>query len=323
MGNIREIAKEAGVSVTTASRVLNHHPYVSVEKRQAVWAAVERLNYTKNVNAVHLSNGKTNSVGVVLPFLNLPYYGEWLHGIAEEALKYGTSLQVFQTNYQKSIEIEALQKLKSRQVDGLIIASRANEWDIISSFEEEGHIIICERIDDPQVSTVYIDHYDVFKKGIRMLKDHGYDSIGVCIHRRFGTNSQERIKAYFTECEMLQVKGREEWIFTDCYTMKDGKEIFHKWQQLQERPSALIVTSDQVAAGIVSEARLKGIEVPGDLAILSSDNHPIAEIINLTSIDIPVRKLGKRSFELFIENTKGNTIIHEELDALIVKRGTV
>ncbi|MEK3990593.1 LacI family DNA-binding transcriptional regulator [Robertmurraya sp. FSL R5-0851] len=73
MANIREIAKMAGVSVTTVSRVLNEHPYVSEEKKAAVQQAMEEVNYQRNINAVHLSKGKTYLIGVVIPFSNSPY----------------------------------------------------------------------------------------------------------------------------------------------------------------------------------------------------------------------------------------------------------
>ena len=72
MANIKQIAKTAGVSISTVSRVLNNHPYVKEEKRKRVLDAVEELNYAKNINAVHLIRGKTYTIGVMLPFINLP-----------------------------------------------------------------------------------------------------------------------------------------------------------------------------------------------------------------------------------------------------------
>ena len=77
MANIKDIAKTAGVSVTTVSRVLNNHPYVSKEKREAVLHAMETYNYQRNINAVHLSKGKTFLIGVVIPFYKSPLF--WLN----------------------------------------------------------------------------------------------------------------------------------------------------------------------------------------------------------------------------------------------------
>ena len=85
MSNIRDIAKLANVSVTTVSRVLNNHPYVKEDKRKAVWEAVEQLDYQQNINAVHLSKGKTSVMGVVLPYIKQPYFRRLLEGIADAA----------------------------------------------------------------------------------------------------------------------------------------------------------------------------------------------------------------------------------------------
>src|SRR5690606_34576394 len=104
-------AKMAGVSVTTVSRVLNNHPYVSEEKRAAVLQAMERVNYQRNINAVHLSTGKTLLIGVAVPFTNHPYFGLLVEGIANEAIKNNYKLVLFQTNYEKDREIEALKML--------------------------------------------------------------------------------------------------------------------------------------------------------------------------------------------------------------------
>ncbi|WP_433748458.1 LacI family DNA-binding transcriptional regulator [Falsibacillus pallidus] len=322
MGNIREVAKLAGVSVTTASRVFNGHPYVSDEKVQAVMEAAEKLNYTKNINAVHLSKGRTNSVGIVLPFLHLPYYGEWLHGLAEEAIKEGINLQVFQTDYQKKAEIDALQSLKSRQVDGLIIVSRINEIDVISAFKEDGPIVLCEKIEHG-FSSVYIDHYQAFQTGLETLWEKGHQSIGLCIHRKTGTNSIERMQAYRDFLKKYQLELNEDWIFTGCYTINDGIRVMNEWAKQMKRPTALLATSDQVAAGIVSEAKKAGIDIPGDLAVMSCDNHPISELLDITTIHIPVKEMGRRAFKLFIHSMNGEDNDQEKLETKIFMRSTI
>ena len=86
MANIKQIAKTAGVSISTVSRVLNNHPYVKEEKRKRVLDAVEELNYAKNINAIHLIKGKTYTIGVMLPFINLPYFSTIIEGIGNRSV---------------------------------------------------------------------------------------------------------------------------------------------------------------------------------------------------------------------------------------------
>ncbi|XXM74062.1 LacI family DNA-binding transcriptional regulator [Lysinibacillus sphaericus] len=310
MTNIREIARLAGVSVSTVSRVLNEHPYVREEKRRRVLAAVEELNYIKNANAVHLSKGKTYCIGVVIPFLNLPYFGEVLQGIAGEALKHSYHLKIFQTDYEKEAELDAFHRLKMKEVDGLILASRANSLDALHPFIEGTNVVFCENLSSVD-KKVFINHYEAVRTAMDHLHSKGHKDIGLCIHRTFGTNSEERIRGFYDGAEAAGDKIRDGWIFNDCISLQDGREVLGQWESLDEKPSALIVTSDQVSAGIVSQAGRRGISIPGDLAILSFDNHPISEVFDITSFEVPVRQLGEEAFKLFVKEGPSSPVILE------------
>ncbi len=320
MTNIRKIAELAGVSVSTVSRVLNEHPYVKDDKRQKVLAAVEQLNYIKNANAVHLSKGKTYSIGVVLPFLNLPYFGEILEGIAGEALKHGYHLQIFQTNYDQKAELDAFHRLKMKEVDGLIVTSRSNSLEVLSSLIEGDNVVFCENIYSETRKKAFINHYQAIRNGMEFLFSKSHSKVGLCLNRIFGTNSEERIRGFFDSAEALGIPVEDKWIFKECYYLQDGRDIIDQWKQLDNKPTALIVTSDQVSAGIVSEAVKQGIHIPEELAILSFDNHPIAEALNITSYEVPIRRLGEEAFKLFLEETPDHPIM---LETTLYKRGTV
>ena len=169
MANIKDIAKMAGVSVTTVSRVLNDHPYVSEEKRKAVIEIVEKLNYSQNANAVHLSKGKTNIVGVILPYINHPSFDAMVGGMMEGALTHNYRVLLCQTNYNKKEEMKSLHMLKTKQLDGLIICSRANDWEMIEPYASYGTIIACEDNDISNISSVYTNHSAAFQLGMNHL----------------------------------------------------------------------------------------------------------------------------------------------------------
>src|SRR4051812_29456496 len=196
MTNIRDLAKIAGVSVTTVSRVLNNHPYVSEEKRHKVLAAIKESNYQPNINAVHLSMGKTFLVGVVVPFIDHPYFSLLIKGIAAEALRHNYKLVLFQTNYEKDKELEALQMIKQKQIDGLIICSRISGWALIEEYLSYGPITLCEDTRGRDVSSTFVDHYQGFMTALEYLYQKGHRKIGYCIYRSSGTNSKKRALAY-------------------------------------------------------------------------------------------------------------------------------
>jgi DNA-binding LacI/PurR family transcriptional regulator len=319
MTNIRDIAKIAGVSVTTVSRVINNHPYVSKEKQDAVWNAIEKSNYQKNMNAVHLRTGKTFLIGIVLPFSDHPYFSQLVKGIANEALKNNYKLVLFQTNYQESKEIEAFDMLKHKLIDAVIICSRISDWSIIDEYLPYGPIILCEDTREKKVSSTFVDHYKSFSIALEYLYSKGYKKIGYCIGRRSGANSQQRELAYKEFLKKLNEPFHPDYIFDDCLNFEDGEQVINKIKKMSNPPSALLVTSDQVAAGIVTCCQNQHILIPDDLALIGFDNQPIAKFMNITTIEIPLVEIGRK---LFIQACNEN-VTHEEISVKLIERKTV
>ncbi|MFP3847177.1 LacI family DNA-binding transcriptional regulator [Priestia filamentosa] len=320
MANIKDIAKIAGVSVTTVSRVLNNHPYVSKEKKEAVLRAMEEYNYRRNINAVHLSKGKTFLVGVVIPFTNHPSFGLIFEGIANEAVKNNYKLVVFQTNYEKNREMEALKMLQHKQIDALIICSRSCSWDVIDEYVEYGPIILCEDSRGRNVSSTFIDHYKCFFNGLEYLYNKGHKKIGYCVGRKSGPNSKLRKKAYKDFLNKVNLLFDPNYIFFECFKFEDGVRVVQQLTRMDDPPTALLVASDVVASGIITYCKEKEILIPNDLSILGFDNQPIAKIMNITTLEIPLVEIGRKLFLQAIDKRKNS---HEEIDVKLIERQTV
>lgn len=325
MANIKQIARTAGVSVTTVSRVLNDHPYVSEEKRQAVWKAVESLNYARNVNAVHLIKGRTNIIGVMLPFINHAYFAALVEGIAEEALRSHYRLLVCQTSYEEEKEREVLEMLQMKQLDGLIVCSKALPWETIEAYAGCGPIVACDDAGDRPIASVYIDHYACFRDGMRYLIDKGHRRIGFCLSRQDSHSGQRRRQAYEHILNELGEPLQEDWLFYQCVHMEDGARVVHRLLELEERPTALLVAGDTVAAGILAEAERYGLRVPDDLAVMGLDNQPIARVLGITTIDNQLSEMGGIAFRLLHDRVTGRTNRAEtrELSYRLMERRTV
>ena len=325
MANIKDIAKMAGVSVTTVSRVLNDHPYVSEEKRKAVMEIVEKLNYSQNANAVHLSKGKTNIVGVILPYINHPCFDAMVGGMMEVALAHNYRVLLCQTNYNKKEEMKSLHMLKTKQLDGLIICSRANDWETIEPYASYGTIVACEDNDISNISSVYTNHSAAFQLGMNHLIEKGYKKIGYCTGRKLGPSSQKRFDVYKQQLQSIDEEVNEEWIFTECFTLEDGVRVAHKLKGMQNLPEALIVAGDEVAIGVMTEVGKLGIRVPGDLAIIGLDNQPISQVLQLTTIDQNLKEIGKTAFEMFYRKISDESSKQEkvEISYELVERSTV
>jgi DNA-binding LacI/PurR family transcriptional regulator len=319
MANIKDLAKMAGVSKTTVSRVLNNHPYVSEEKKIAVLEAINLTNYHKNINAVHLSKGKTQLMGVVLPFSDHPYFAQLLKGIAKQALDNNYKLVLFQTDYMESREREALQMLKHKQIDSLIICSRSCGLSVIEEHLQFGQIVLCESIKGKKLSSTYVNHYKIFFRALEYLYHKGHRRIGYCIGRKSGPNSTYREKAYRDFVKKYDLLFRPNYIIDECIYFEDGEKVIKRIKEMDAPPSALLVTSDQVAAGIVTFCQSQKISIPDELAIIGFDNQPIAKMMNITTIEIPLEEMGK---SLFIQAVNSE-ILNKEISVKLIERGTV
>ncbi|MDX8046748.1 LacI family DNA-binding transcriptional regulator [Gracilibacillus sp. S3-1-1] len=318
MANIRDIAQMAGVSVTTVSRVINNHPYVSEEKREAVIQAMEKVNYQVNRTAVNLSQGKTHLIGVVVPFARHPYFGLLIEGVAKQAMERHYHFVLIQTNYEGSREWEALNMLKHKQIDALIICSRTLALDEIERYQQYGAIVVCENATGNQyVDSVYIDHYQSFTDALTYLHQHGYQQIGYCIGRQSGSNSYFRHQAYQ---DFLKRYPQQEFIFTDNYYFEDGQKIVDEIMQLRVKPDALLVSCDIVAAGIFTAVQNIGIEIPNDLALIGFDNQPMSKMMGITTFEVPIVTMGER---LFIHALGEAETSHEKLAVTLIERKTV
>lgn len=320
MANIKDIAQMAGVSVTTVSRVLNDHPYVSPDKKAAVQRAIEQVNYQRNINAVHLSKGQTFLVGVVVPFLNHPYFGLLIEGIANEALQKNYKLVLFQTNYETERELEALTMLKDKQIDALIICSRICTWDLIEEYLSYGPIVVCEDTRGTEVSSTFVDHYQSFYKALEYLHSKGYRKIGYCLGREIGANSDLRRAAYQDFLKKYNLTFNPDFLFYNCFNFEDGARVIDSIKNLKSPPSALLISSDQVAAGILTCCKEQDIAVPNKLALMGFDNQPIAKIMNITTLEIPLVEMGRK---LFAQATNTASISQEEIAVKLIERKTV
>ncbi|MEK4327820.1 LacI family DNA-binding transcriptional regulator [Paenibacillus sp. FSL R7-0312] len=319
MANIKDIAKLAGVSVTTVSRVLNGHPYVSKAKREAVLQAMETADYERNINAVHLSRGRTNLIGVVVPYITRPYFGMVVEGIADEAIKDNYKLVLIQSNYEVERELDALMMLKLKQIDALIICSRTCSWEIVDEYTQYGPIIVLEDGRGHHVSSIFMDHYQSFTRALTYLRGKGHDKVGYCLARQSSPNSNLREAAYRDFYMNRNEAYNHDYMFYDCVQLEDGEWIMQRILKMDDPPTALLVTSDQVAAGILSFCRENGIEVPGQLAIVGFDNQPIARMMHITTFEIPLVEIGRRALLQAVDGGQA----HEEIQLNMIERQTV
>lgn len=298
MPNIKDIAKLAGVSVTTVSRVLNDHPYVTGDKRKRVQEVMKELDYTPNRNAVDLSRGRTNTIGFVLPYNDHPWFDKLMNGVLEAAFAECYSVVICPTAYDQKEEERYLRMLKTKRIDGLVIASRANNWETIAPYAKYGPIVACEYIDHPLISCVYVDQMKACMDGFQVLKDRGHERVAFTVgrHEKQSNTTKWKMEAYKAVFGAID----PELFLYDCYNVEDGKRAAERFLTLDEPPTALYSNGDEVAAGMYYYTTRNGFDVPRDIAILGEENLQIADVLDISTVDKSVRETGRVAVELLL-----------------------
>ncbi|GLX66099.1 LacI family DNA-binding transcriptional regulator [Paenibacillus glycanilyticus] len=301
MANINEIAKRAGVSVSTVSRVLNNHSYVSEEKRVAVQRVIDELDYTPNRLAVDLIRQETRTIGVIMPYNNNPAFDQMLHGVLNRSVEQDYTVMVLPTKYDLSKELDCFNRLKNKQLDGIIITSRSNSWDILVPYAKYGAIVACEYTDHPEIGCAYMDRYASYLEAFRLLRERGHSRVAFTTARGTESNSTKlTIKAY------KQIFGDypPAYHIGDCYRLEDGLRAGEQLLHAALRPTAVYANGDEVAAGIYQYARGIQLEVPEDLAIIGQENQTVGIGLGLASVDHQLVKVGEQAFDLIIQKSK-------------------
>ncbi|GGE26065.1 LacI family transcriptional regulator [Pullulanibacillus camelliae] len=319
MATIEDVARLAGLSRATVSRVINNHPYVTEEKRKSVQQAMEQLGYVPNSIARQLRTQTHETIGVLIPRLSNPFFSKLVDAMENIAAEVGFQLIVCQTKSQKERELLYLNWLKTRQVGGIIFASTENEWDVIKPYKEFGPIMFCnEYPPHTEAPIVCLDQLKGGYIGTKHLLERGHKKIAYCYAGSQFTNIRERYAGYKKALDEYGLPLNERWMFKDAYDTRDGKRIYHALMQQADRPTAVFTSSDEVALGMIAEAKRNGTAVPDDLAILGFDDQPIAELMDpaISTVYQPVEQIGITAIRMMIRFLRNQSVPVNEITEL-------
>ncbi len=311
MPTIKDVALKAGVSRSTVSRVLNDHPYVDEKKRKAVQAAITELGYSPNSSAQRLRGTETKTIAVLVSRIVNPFFSAIVDAMDEVAAAHSYRMILCNTRGRADQELHFLELLRTKQVDGVILASIVNEWETIQPYLQFGPIVLCNEY--PRYLTgapnVTINQKEAMVTITEHLLEKGYSSIAYCnvydVSRMpEGIHSPLAEDRYMGYVETMKKAGQlvhSDWRFSG-HSVEDGKRILQDILRLDKRPYAVITGSDEIAAGMIAEAKRLNIGIPSDLAIVGFDNQPAATLLEpqLTTIHQPTFEMGKTTMEMMM-----------------------
>ena len=299
---IREVAREAMVSVATVSRVLNGKGPVHADTARRIRSAAKHLHYVPHGGARSLITRKTTTLGVLLPELYGEFFSELIRGIDVCARRKGYHLLVSSSHSDRAESEEMVRAMRGR-VDGLIVLSpdlRAHT--LKANLPEQFPVVLVNTAGGRGAfDSLTIDNFGGAVEMVRHMVALGHRRIAFLQGPAVNRDAFERLRGYR---EAMAETGNDEATmeFSGDFREESGYEACRRILASRRRPSAVFAANDSMAIGLLCGFQEKGIGVPQDFAIAGFDDIPIARYVTppLTSVSVPIAELGARAAELLI-----------------------
>lgn len=316
---LKDIAKELGISVSTASRALNSYPGIAEETINMVKDFAEKHNYVPNTMAVNFRKNKTMTLGIIVPELIHYFFSSVISGAIQTAKKHGYSVFVSQTDEKVSDEVIACRTLLSSGVDGLLISisNETIEGEHIREFLDEGKPVVqFDKVSDYlETPKVIVDDFQGAFKAVEHLIKQGYKNIAHIGGWADVKNSMERKRGYEAALDRYGFKIDKSYLF-QCKDIseQEGYDFTKKLMELPNPPDAIFCITDIVAMGAIKYLKEKKMAIPDQIGIVGFSNWQLAGLVSpgLSSVDQHAYQMGVKAVEIMINILKGNAVCKDE-----------
>lgn len=306
---ISDIAEKAGVSLATVSRVLNDSGYVKEETRIRVQKVIRELNYTPSAIARSLSKNKTNTIGVIVPDIVNPFFGEVIKGITEVAEKSGLNIILCNTDESKEKELRALKILTEQRIQGIIIAPTSAEDEFNSEYlktlENMGIpiVLVDGNVKYTTFNGVFVDNIKGAYEATEALIKEGHRKIGVITGRMNSKPAKDRYLGYQKALLMNNIPLEEKYSFYGDYKEETAYKITKNIMKMKDRPTALFVCSNMTTLGSLKAIYEEKINIPEDISLVAFDKVEILNILgfNISYVNGPSVEMGKLGMQMLVD----------------------
>jgi LacI family transcriptional regulator len=321
-----DVARQAGVSLMTVSRVINEKGDVNPETRQRIQQIIKDLDYHPSAIARSLATQQTRTIGLVVPDVSNPFFADITRGI--EALAYAQGYHVFLCNTEEDPqrELAVIQSLEEKRVDGLILCSSRIEASALADLLNRlpAVVLINRRLEgqnSDEYQTVFLDDEASGELATRHLIQSGHRRIGYMAGPASSFSGQGRQKGYLTAMQQAGIEVDPNWIIHCQPTVVGGHQAGLLMREQCDELTAIFCYNDLVAVGALQACADLNLNVPNDLAIIGHDDIPLAALVSpaLTTCRVHRQELGARAVEALFDQMKNcpvgckQIILHPEL----------
>jgi LacI family transcriptional regulator len=310
---LNDIAKKAGISISTVSRVLNKHSSkyrISRETERRVQTAARELNYRPNQLARGLRLRKTHTVGLMVPDISNPFFAYIIRSIQGKAHDAGYSLVVCDTNEDLDLEVEHTKLLYSKGVDGLIVMPVGRDYHHLEEVIKNGvPLVVMDRVfDDLKADSVFVDNHRGALEAVDYLTKNGHTRIGI-IQGLPGTfTATNRLRGYKEALERSGIEIDERLIVGRDFRSDNGYTETKLLLRIEKPPTALFTTSDLITLGALRAIDEERLSIPEDISVVGFDDIEGVQYFQcpITTVAQPREAMGDIAVKLLLDQIKSS-----------------
>ncbi|WP_199616161.1 LacI family DNA-binding transcriptional regulator [Paenibacillus alkalitolerans] len=326
---IYDVAKAAGVSIATVSNAINGKGKISKERREQILKIMEQLDYQPSLIASALVGKKTFTLGLLIPDISNPFFGEIARAIEDQAHQSGYSVIICSTDNKDERVERYISLLEQKSVDGIIIGTGIDNIEILKRLETRSipFVMISRETAAIAADTVVTDDYIGGMLAAQHLAGLGHRRLAILSENLKVSSSRERIRGFKQGLSDLNVPFDDSGIVICEYRVEEGRRGADELLSRGDKPTAIFCCNDLLAIGAMQAAKKSGVKVPDDLSIVGFDDTILAGVTDppLTSVAQPIERMGKQAFELLIDNLVNTDAVKQRIvlrPELVVRQST-
>jgi LacI family transcriptional regulator len=320
---MRDVAREASVSVASVSRALNGHSSVHPETRARVVAAAEALGYVPHAGARSLSLARSHAIGVILPDLHGEFFSEIVRGMDREVNARGYHLLLSNMHADASLAAQAMRSMRGR-VDGLIVmAPQLDAAGLDAALPKGVPAVLVNSHDGIGRASFRIDNGAGIIASVAHLAALGRRRIVHVAGPAGNIDARERSEAYHAAMA-AHAPGIAPIVIEGDFHEQSGADAVAMLRSMDATYDAIVAANDMMALGVLRGLREAGMDVPGTVAVTGFDDIPLARYLGLTTVRVPLAEIGARAVGRLVDALDGGDLSPDTLTVAteLVVRGT-
>lgn len=307
---LSDVARMAGVSPATVSRVLNHPDIVRPDLQTRVRRAIAELGYAPDAMARALSLGRSNTIGAVIPTLGMTIFANGTAALQSRLREHNYTLLIANAEYDSDRELEEIRVLLERGVDGLVLVGDRISAEALTLTQQYRVPLVTTYVSKSQFSVpaIGIDNAEAMHQVLQMLLDLGHREFGVItVYPAHNDRQQARRRGLFAAFEAAKVPLPSHRVAEVPYSVTHGRAAFRRLMTADPNITAVICSSDAFAIGALAESRMLGLSVPRDVSITGYDDVDIALHTDppLTTVNVPAALIGRLAADHIVATLHG------------------